>query len=97
MASRAVRGGNRRLTMADIAMAVLSVFLMQSPPFRCPRTLAEGCSRPNAHTVFALPRIPCDTRIRQMLDGVPTAHFNDEFHVLAGGLRRVPRPTPRRS
>ena len=81
------RGGNRRYTMADIAMAALSVFLMQSPSFLAhQRALAEGRRRSNAHTLFGLVRIPCDNHIRQMLDGVPTAHFDDEFHAVAEDL-----------
>ena len=81
------RGRNRRYAMADIGMAALSVFLMQSPSFLAhQRALAEGRARPNAHTLFGLARIPCDNHIRQLLDGVPTAHFDDAFHALAGDL-----------
>ena len=73
--------------MADIGMVALSVFLMQSPSFLAhQRALAEGRTRSNAHTLFGLARIPCDNHVRQMLDGVPTAHFDDEFHALAGDL-----------
>ena len=81
------RGDNRRYAMADIGMAALSVFLMQSPSFLAhQRALAEGRARSNAHTLFGLARIPCDNHIRQMLDGVPTAHFDDAFHGLVEDL-----------
>ena len=81
------RGRNRRYAMADIGMAALSVFLMQSPSFLArQRALAEGRARSNAHTLFGLARIPCDNHIRQLLDGVPTAHFDDEFHALIEDL-----------
>ena len=81
------RGSNRRYAMADIGMAALSVFLMQSPSFLAhQRALAEGRGRSNAHTLFGMDRVPCDNHVRQMLDGVPTAHFDDEFHALAGDL-----------
>ena len=42
--------------------------------------------RSNAHTLFGLARIPCDNHIRQLLDGVPTTHFDDALHALAGDL-----------
>ena len=81
------RGSNRRYAMADIGMAALSVFLMQSPSFLAhQRALAESRARSNAHTLFGLARIPCDNHIRQLPDGVPTAHFDDEFHALAADL-----------
>ena len=81
------RGRNRRYTMADIGMAALSVFFMQSPSFLAhQRALAEVRSRSNAHTLFELARIPCDNHIRQLLDGVPTAHFDDAFHGLVEAL-----------
>ncbi len=81
------RGRNRRYSMADIGMAALSVFLMQSPSFLArQRTLAESRARSNAHTLFGLARIPCDNHIRQLLDGVPAAHFDDAFHALAEDL-----------
>ena len=81
------RGSNRRYAMADIGMAALSVFLMQSPSFPAhQRALAEGRSRSNAHTLFGLARIPCDNHVRQLLDGVPTAYFDDVFHALIEDL-----------
>ncbi len=81
------RGDNRRYTMADIGMAALSVFLMQSPSFLAhQRALAEGRARSNAQTLFGLDRIPCDNHVRQLLDGVPPAHFDDQFHALVEDL-----------
>ena len=81
------RGDNRRYAMADIGMAALSVFLMQSPSFLAhQRALAEGRARSNAHTLLGLARIPCDNHIRQLLDGVPTAHFDDAFHAVVEDL-----------
>ena len=91
------RGDNRRYTMADIGMAALSVFLMQSPSFLAhQRALAEGRTRSNAHTLFGLARIPCDNHIRQLLDGVPTAHFDDAFLDLARDLDARGGLTPMR-
>ena len=87
------RGDNRRYTMADVGMAALSVFFMQSPSFPAhQRALAERGRRSNAHTLFGLGRIPCDNHVRhgtpacRLLDGVPTAHFDARFHDLAADL-----------
>ena len=81
------RGSNRRYAMADVGMAALSVFVMQSPSFLShQRALAEGRGRSNAHTLFGMDRVPCDNHVRQMLDGVPAAHFDDEFHALVEDL-----------
>ena len=81
------RGSNRRYAMADVGMAALSVFLMQSPSFLAhQRALAEGRARSNAHTLFGLDRVPCDNHVRQMLDGVPAAHFDEQFHGLVEDL-----------
>ena len=82
------RGRNRQYAMRDVGMAALSVFLMQSPSFLAhQRALAEQRGRSNAHTLFGLSRIPCDNHIRQLLDGVPPAHFDGEFHGLVEDLR----------
>ncbi len=81
------RGSNRRYAMADIGMAALSVFFMQSPSFLAhQRALAETRTRSNAHTLFGLDRIPCDNHIRQLLDGVPTEHFDGQFHAIVEDL-----------
>ena len=80
-------GRNRRYAMADVGMAALSVCLMQSPSFLAhQRALATQGRRSNAHTLFGLARIPCDNHIRQLLDGAPPAHMDDEFHAIAGDL-----------
>ena len=82
------RGRNRRYAMADIAMAALSVFFMQSPSFLAhQRALAEARARSNAHTLFGLARIPCDNHIRQLLDGVPAERFDGQFHAIVEDLQ----------
>ena len=82
------RGRNRRYAMAEAAMAALSVFFMRSPSFLAhQRALAEARTRSNAQTLFGLDRIPCDNHIRQLLDGVPTAHFDGQFHDILQDLQ----------
>lgn len=91
------RGRNTRYAMADIAMAALSVFFMQSPSFLAhQRTLAERHGRSNAHTLFGLERIPCDNHIRQLLDGVAPEHFDEEFYGLVEDLRAQDGLSPMR-
>ena len=91
------RGRNRRYAMADVAMAALSVFFMQSPSFLAhQRALAEAHTRSNAHTLFGLSRIPCDNHIRQLLDGLPTAHFDACFYHIVDDLLAHRALTPMR-
>ena len=83
--------------MADIARAALSVFFMQCPSFLAhQRALAEPRTRSNAHTLFGLTRIPCDNHIRQLLDGVPTAHFDGQFYGIVEDLGAHDALTPMR-
>lgn len=78
------RGSNIRYRMADIGLAAFSVFFMQSPSFLAhQRALDERHGRSNAHTLFQMSSIPCDNHIRQMLDGVPTDHFDPVFADVA--------------
>ena len=82
------RGSNRQYAMQDIGMAALSVFFMQSPSFLAhQRALAEQRGRSNAHTLFGLDRIPCDNRIRQLLDGVGPEHFDGLFNGIVEDLQ----------
>ena len=81
------RGRNRRYPMADVAMAALSVFFLQCPSFLAhQRVLTQRQGNSNARTLFGLERIPCDNRIRQLLDGVPTEHFDGQFRAIVEDL-----------
>lgn len=91
-------GGNSRYRMADIGLSAFSVFFMQSPSFLAhQRALAERCGRSNAETLFGMTAVPCDNHIRQMLDGVPSDHFDSVFATViegvdeSGGLRSLRR------
>jgi hypothetical protein len=91
-------GGNVRYTMSDIGLAAFSVFFMQSPSFLAhQRALAHGRGRSNAETLLGMTTIPSDNHIRQMLDGVPTDHFDGAFATIvkelheSGGLEPMRR------
>ena len=80
-------GGNVRYTMSDIGLAAFSVFFMQSPSFLAhQRALAHGRGRSNAETLLGMTTIPSDNHIRQMLDGVPTDHFDGAFATIVKEL-----------
>jgi hypothetical protein len=75
-------GRNVGYTMADIGMAAFSVFFMQSPSFLAhQRRLQEGAGhgRSNCQTLLEMSGIPCDNRIRAMLDPVEPQHFFPVF------------------
>ena len=57
--------------LSDAGLAAFSVFYTQSPSFLShQRDIAKRKGRSNAQTVFSLERIPSDTHIRTMLDGI---------------------------
>jgi len=83
-------GKNLKYSMADIGMAAFSVFFMQSPSFLShQRALAARRGRSNAETLFSLSAIPCDNHIREMLDGVPSDHFDGLFHDIVDRVERA--------
>lgn len=65
--------------MSDAGLAAFSVFYTQSPSFLSyQRDMAKRKGKSNAQTVFSLERIPTDTHIRTMLDGIES----DALHVV---------------
>ena len=63
------RGTNSSYRIADFGMAAFSAFFMQSPSFLdYQRRLEDDHARSNCQTLFDIPKIPTDNRIRDMLD-----------------------------
>jgi len=63
------RGTNSTYRIADFGMAAFSAFFMQSPSFLdFQRRLENDHARSNCQTLFDIPQIPTDNRIRDMLD-----------------------------
>ncbi|MEM6430028.1 MAG: hypothetical protein AAF708_12375 [Deinococcota bacterium] len=57
--------------LSDAGLAAFSVFYMQSPSFLSyQRDMTKRQGKSNAQTIFSLKRIPTDTHIRTMLDGI---------------------------
>lgn len=73
--------------MREIGLAAYSVFFMQCPSFLShQRLLSMGRGISNARTLFGMERIPCDSHIRQMLDGAPPEHFDGVFSAVVADL-----------
>ena len=80
-------GANSRYTMVDIAMAAFAMFFMQHPSFLAfQRTLRENTGHDNTQTLFGMEKIPTDNHIRNMLDGVPPEHFEQNFFFVVDDL-----------
>jgi hypothetical protein len=63
------RGTNSTYRIADFGTAAFSAFFMQSPSFLDhQRRLEDEHARSNCQTLFDIPQIPTDNRIRDMLD-----------------------------
>ena len=74
------RGRNKRYALADAASCALSVFFFQAPSFlEFQRRMQRENSRSNCHTLFGVQAIPCDNRIRDLLDGVDPDRFAELF------------------
>lgn len=66
------KGKNKHSTVRDAALGAFAVFFTQSPSclvYQRAMSVHQGTS--NAHTLFGLLQIPCDTQIRTLLDPAP--------------------------
>ena len=82
------RGSNKRYALADAASCALATFFFQAPSFlEFQRRMQEDTSRSNCHTLFGVQTIPCDNRIRDLLDGADPALFADLFPLCLDTVR----------
>ena len=82
------RGSNKRYALADAASCALATFFFQAPSFlEFQRRMQEDTSRSNCHTLFGVQAIPCDNRIRDLLDGADPALFADLFPLCLDTVR----------
>jgi hypothetical protein len=78
---------NSQYTMVDIGMAAFSMFFMQQPSFLAfQRALHDKVGRDNTQTLFGMKKIPTDNHIRNILDGVPPEHFEQDFLFIIDDL-----------
>ena len=80
-------GSNKRYALADAASCALSVFFFQAPCLEFQRRMQQETSRSKCHTLFGVQAIPCDNRIRDLLDGVDLDRFADLFPLCLGAVR----------
>lgn len=81
---------NTRYEIVDAALAVFSVFFMQSPSFLShQRDMQKQKSRSNARTLFGLEKIPSDNQIRNLLDPISPDHFHVDFEWVIDELDRT--------
>ena len=75
--------------MADFVLAAFAPFFMQSPSFLAhQRHLEIAQGRSNFQTLFGMNKIPCDVRVRTMLDPVEPSHFDPLFADVMAELRQ---------
>ena len=81
-------GRNTTYAMADFALAAFAPFFMRSPSFLAPQSHLETArGRSNCQTLFGIECIPCDRKVRAMLDPVDPAHFFPVFADVLAVLR----------
>ena len=85
------RGINTTYGMGDIGMAAFSVFFMQSPSFLAHQRRFElGHGRSNCASLFAIPKIPSDNHIRDMLDPAEPERLHPVFAGTVAALEGMP-------
>lgn len=80
-------GNNILYSMKDAALGAFAVFFTQSPSFLAfQKAMQEAKGISNAQTLFGMEEIPCDNRIRTLLDGVPPTALDPLFAYIFRGL-----------
>ena len=75
-------GTNTTYEIRDAAASAFSVFYTQSPSFlEHQRTMQRHKGNNNARTIFGVHKIPCDNRIRSLLDPVAPETVSSVFHA----------------
>lgn len=79
---------NLRYTVADGILAAFSVFFMQSSSFLAhQRLLQSKKGRSNARSLFQVEEIPSDPQIRNLVDPLSNAYFQEDFWYLLDELQ----------
>jgi len=81
---------NAKYTVADGLMAAFAVFFMQSSSFlEHQRLLQNKKGRSNARSLFQVEEIPSDPQIRNLIDPLPSAYFQEDFWYLLDKLKEA--------
>lgn len=79
---------NARYKVADGILAAFAVFFMQSSSFlEHQRLLENKKGRSNARSLFQVEEIPSDPQIRNLVDPIPSAYFQEDFWFLLDKLK----------
>ena len=79
---------NQRYDIADGVLAALSVFFMQSSSFLAHQRLLESQNgKNNAGSLFQVEKIPSDPQIRNLLDPLSQAEFQEDFWYIIDELK----------
>lgn len=80
-------GHNTLYSMKEAGLGAFSVFFTQCPSFLAfQKAMQQSKGRSNAQTLFQIEQIPCDNRIRTLLDPVAPSHFFPVFSYIFDGL-----------
>jgi hypothetical protein len=79
---------NAQYTVADGILAAFAVFFMQSSSFLVhQRLLQSKKGRSNARSLFQVEEIPSDPQIRNLVDPLSSAYFQEDFWFLLDKLK----------
>jgi len=79
---------NTKYAMVDGVLAAFAVFFMQSSSFlEHQRLLQSKKGRSNAQSLFQVEQIPSDPQIRNLVDPVSSAYFQEDFWFLLDELK----------
>ena len=79
---------NAKYTVVDGVLAAFAVFFMQSSSFlEHQRLLQNKKGRSNAHSLFQVEEIPSDPQIRNLVDPLSSAYFQEDFWFLLDKLK----------
>lgn len=79
---------NKRYDIADGVQAAFAVFFMQSSSFLAHQRLLESENgKNNAHSLFQIEEIPSDPQIRNLLDPLNSAEFQEDYWYIIDELK----------
>jgi hypothetical protein len=79
---------NRRYEIADGVLAAFAIFFMQSSSFLAHQRLLESENgKNNARSLFQVEEIPSDPQIRNLLDPLNSAEFQEDFWYILDELK----------
>jgi hypothetical protein len=82
------KGKNISYAMKDVGLSAFSVFFTQSPSFLAhQKAMRQARGRDNAQSFFQIQKIPCDNRIRTLLDPIPPETLYPVYDRLYEDLR----------